>query len=963
MRQILCPGLIGREGELAVLTAALEAARRGNGGTVLMVGEAGIGKSRLVRECIALGHAAGVVTLVGRAVEGGSSVAYRPLAEALLSALRASGPPPSPELEPFRAALGRLVPEWRTGAAGEESVVVVAEAVLRLLRVLAGQDGALIVLEDLHWADPETLGVVEYLTDNLCSEPVACVGTIRSEGRSAAVALARALESRRAATVVEVPCLPDEAVEAMAKACLDNETVPDEVSGALRSWTDGLPLLVEDILATLVASGSLVRGCEGWHLERPIEPVVPLTFGVGVQRRLEALGEDTVRTMRAAAVLGRRFEWTLLPSVAGLDETVVLSGLRRAVDAQLVGATEGGGSGFWFRHALTRDAVLAGLLPPERADLCRRALAAVDAGHPGLPGGWCELGAELAERAGDRGRAASLLLEAGRRALAQGALATAEGTLERALETGDETLVRAEIRESLTEVLSLAGKTDRVFAVGTELLVDLQAMSACAHRRAEVHLCLGRAAAAAGRWQLAAEYVERSRRAAGEGAEEGLRCRIDAVASHVAIGGGKLARADALAREALAAAERAGYPEVACEALEVIGRCARQSSIPEAEAAFARALRIAEEHNLLVWRIRALHELGTVDLLNGEPLDRLFEARQLAQGAGALATCTTLDLQLASRMSTVVDVGGLLEIALRCVEAARRFRLDLPLAAGLCFVACASALRGQRAEMEAAISEAMDIAPDNADVVGVAWWARALLAFIEESRVEALEALDASVRGLRSSAASSPTPSWGLRALLRSVEDADGAAAREEVRASGALVFRINRAYVGYADAVAAGRAGSPGEAESALGRAEADFVAFPWFRHLGLRLVAEAALRDGWGDPVAWARQGGAFFQTAGLHRIASACRSILRRAGVPVPRKGRGTAEVPADLRALGVTSREMDVLLLLGLGLSNAVIGQRLFVSPRTVETHVANLAAKTGMDSRARLVALAASRARG
>ena len=80
-------------------------------------------------------------------------------------------------------------------------------------------------------------------------------------------------------------------------------------------------------------------------------------------------------------------------------------------------------------------------------------------------------------------------------------------------------------------------------------------------------------------------------------------------------------------------------------------------------------------------------------------------------------------------------------------------------------------------------------------------------------------------------------------------------------------------------------------------------------------------------------------------------------------MPRKGRGTAEVPADLRALGVTSREMDVLLLLGQGLSNTVIGQRLFVSPRTVETHVASLVAKIGTDSRARLVALAASRARG
>jgi DNA-binding CsgD family transcriptional regulator/tetratricopeptide (TPR) repeat protein len=839
-------------------------------------------------------------------------------------------------------------------------VVVVAEAVLRLLRVLA-TNGALVVLEDLHWADLETLAVVEYLTDNLGSEPVVCLGTARSEGHSAVLDLAHAFEARRVAKVVELSRLPDEAVDAMAQACLDGEAVPDKVRDALRDWTDGLPLLVEDVLATLVASGSLVRGRQGWAVAGALEPVVPLTFAAAVQRRLEALGEDTTRAIRAAAVLGRRFEWPLLPSVAGLDETLVLSCLRSAVDAQLVGAqTEGGGSGLWFRHALTRDAVVAGLLPPERAELCRRALVAVEAGHPGLPGTWCELGAELAEGAGDRERAAALLREAGQRALAQGALATAEATLERALQAADGTERRAEIRQTLTEVLSLAGRTDRVFAVGKELLADLQTMSAPADRVAEVHLSLARAAAAAGRWEQGHGHIERSRHAAGPLAEEGLLCRIDALAAHVAIGCGETVQADALARAALAAAERARLPEVACEALEVIGRCARLSNLAEAEAAFGRALRIADEHALVVCRIRALHELGTVDLLNADPLDRLFEARELAQRAGALATCATIDLQIASRMSTVVDIDRMLEAALRCVDAARRFRLDLPLAAGLCFVAYAFAHRGQRPEMEAAISDALDLAPDNADVVGVAWWARATLALIEENRAEALEALDASMRGLRSSAASSPTPSRAVWALIRTIEDADGAAAREEVRASGAIVFRIIRGYVGYADAIAAGRDGLPQEAESAFGRAEADMVMYPWFRHLGLRLVAETAVRDGWGDPVGWARQAGAFFETAGLDRIASACRSILRQAGAPVPRKGRGVAEVPADLRALGVSSREMDVLLLVGQGLSNAAIGERLFLSARTVESHVATLKAKTGADSRARLIVLAASR---
>ena len=92
---------------------------------------------------------------------------FRPFAEALASAGRAGRLPASAELDPFRPALGRLVPKWRRpqGAAGEESLVFLGEAVLRLLRVLL-RPGCLLVLEDLHWADRETLALLEYLADN-----------------------------------------------------------------------------------------------------------------------------------------------------------------------------------------------------------------------------------------------------------------------------------------------------------------------------------------------------------------------------------------------------------------------------------------------------------------------------------------------------------------------------------------------------------------------------------------------------------------------------------------------------------------------------------------------------------------------------------------------------------------------------------------------------------------------------
>ena len=125
---------------------------------------------------------------------------------------------------------------------------------------------------------------------------------------------------------------------------------------------------------------------------------------------------------------------------------------------------------------------------------------------------------------------------------------------------------------------------------------------------------------------------------------------------------------------------------------------------------------------------------------------------------------------------------------------------------------------------------------------------------------------------------------------------------------------------------------------------------------------MVPAALAAGWGDPATWLREAAADFEASGQAKLASACRGILRQAGERVPRSGRGKAQVPAQMRRLGITSREMDVYLLVAHGLSNAEIAARLFISPKTVETHVASLVSKTGQAGRRELVAHAARTAR-
>ena len=131
-----------------------------------------------------------------------------------------------------------------------------------------------------------------------------------------------------------------------------------------------------------------------------------------------------------------------------------------------------------------------------------------------------------------------------------------------------------------------------------------------------------------------------------------------------------------------------------------------------------------------------------------------------------------------------------------------------------------------------------------------------------------------------------------------------------------------------------------------------------PWWTRLLRMLALHAALADGWAaqvDAVGALRADLAEHERLGDHQLARTCRDLLRRAGAPT-RRGRGATPVPPALRAAGVTSREMDVLVLVADGLSNAEVAERLFLSPRTVETHVANLLAKTGSANRAQLRAL-------
>src|SRR6266702_5486667 len=137
-------------------------------------------------------QACGATVLAGRAVPTSASIPYRPLTEALLQALRERTFPDDPGLTPWLPALRVMIPtiaDPRGAGHSDHAAPVRGEAVLQLLRRFAGATGLLLVLEDLHWADPDTLAVVEYLSDNLSAGPMLCVATCRGETPSAGAEL------------------------------------------------------------------------------------------------------------------------------------------------------------------------------------------------------------------------------------------------------------------------------------------------------------------------------------------------------------------------------------------------------------------------------------------------------------------------------------------------------------------------------------------------------------------------------------------------------------------------------------------------------------------------------------------------------------------------------------------------------------------------------------------------------
>jgi DNA-binding CsgD family transcriptional regulator len=900
-----CPVLVGRSAELAVLVSALEEAGGGRGSVVFLVGEAGIGKSRLVHEVVQAAVQLDLRVLRGRAVPGSESMAFRPLTESL--APFATDVAGEPELAPWLPVIGAIVPTAAPSAA-EVTAPVQGEAVIRLLAALA-PSGGLLVLEDLHWADPETLSVVDHLTDNLHRAPVLCVVTTRDED-SAARELARRVQSRRTSPVLELTRLNDAQVAAMVYSCTGGGE-PGAVERAV-SMADGVPFLVEEML---------------------VSPGLPATLTDGVRARLAGLGQQDRAVLTTAAAFGRHFDWRLLGAASGATDAEVIDALEHGVAAQLLAVESGG---FRFRHVLTAEAVFGSLIPPRREPVAAAALAALDAAHPDLPEELREVAARVAERAGQRDRAGALHAALGEAALERGALHTAVTALLHAtdlLAPGDEH-DRAAAR--LVDALVLAGRVDDALALGQPLAGRLAGVAAAA-----IHLRLAGAAATASRWDVARDHV--SAAAAIDATSPQLAAELALREAEVALGTDETQRAAARASDALEIAAARGLPELECEALQLLGRVARRTSLEDAARWFRAALAAAEAHGLAVWRLRAMHEVGTIGLLERSAVDGLLEAQRLAEALGAVATATVLDIEIAAGYAGLDDFAAAGRHGERAGVRGAELGLDLIAAWGWHHVATAAALRGDEAGADAARAAALAAAPGNRDIEGFLVGGELFLALGDDDLDRALEVATRFTELLRGSPTAPPAHHRAAWPVLVALADRpDAADAIGEIEAAGVAVSAGGRAWLALARAIVAGRT-DPERAAAEAVAADELLTNMPMWRSLARRIAAQAAAAHGWTIPGHWLPEAEACFRELGLAAAAEACRRL--RGGVVDAR--------PAAWARLGITRREAEVLELVAEGLSNREIADRLYLSVRTVEKHVESLLRKTATKTRTQL----------
>ncbi|WP_328315040.1 AAA family ATPase [Streptomyces sp. NBC_00442] len=1001
------PVFVGRADELRTLNEALAraAVAQGEPQALLIGGEAGVGKSRLVEEFTDAARAAGAVIAIGGCVEvGADGLPFAPFSAALRALRRQLPDELAAAADGQEEELALLLPELAKPGpvpAREDGTARLFELTVRMLERIAAERTVVLVLEDLHWADTSTRHLLAYLFRTLRRGRLVVVATYRADDihrRHPLRPLLAELDRLRSVRRIELPRFTRAEVRhqlAGIRAAEPEQRLVDEIF----ERSDGNAFFVEE----LVVCGEAGTACRG--LSDSLRDLLLV--------RVESLPEDAQQVVRIAAEGGSTVEYPLLAAVTRLPEDKLIEALRAAVGANIL-LPAPDGDGYRFRHSLMREAVSDDLLPGESSRLNRRYAEALEADTSLVrPDEQTTRLATYWYRAHDAAKALPVVLRASVEARGRHAYAEQLRLLLRAMELWDG--VPEEIRAGLrpldhagsyppcgcapdsaaplrhldllaesVEAARLSGDRERAlkFAKKALRLIDAESDRSSGSdqhagsdplRAAWFWIQLSRLVQSLGRGDGWAEIVTAQELVRGLPPSP-VHAEVLATAAGWRMlrkpGGESLAEAE----QAVAYAQLVRTEEIELNVKLTLGTLQLDSgSVEEGLATMRTVIDRSLELGLVGEATR-----GHVNLASGlEAVGRSAQAVRVADdGVRLTQQYGLLDNEAwvqTNRAESLLTLGHWDE-ALDSIERVQRTAVSTkPLGGALRHRALVALWQGELEQAAACLADARaafgkdDLMAQHAIPLSrIALECAAAQGRIDEARAELARAtgpgfppgtqryawpllaaaatMEADVRGLpsagpgraaaldliRTAAKRLPTgsPAWEASALVVAAEldRADGRDAASSWEAAARVLRPLDRPY-------------------------ELAVVCHRW----AAALLAEGGDRE---TVASLLRQAHTEAERLGARPLREQLELLARRARVPLAAPDPVVPDDPADpVEALGLTSREQDVLRLVSAGHSNRQIAEELYIAPKTASVHVSNILAKLGVSGRGEAAALA------